>query len=275
MATTPKFTVFTFDEFKTWLDGQHVNRVIKLVQNHHTYLPAYAQFKGDNHVTMLKGMESFHLTRGFAEIAQNLTTFPDGKIAICRSLDKIPAGIKGANQNGICIEHVGNFDIGADAMTAANADTIVKLNALLCRKFNLTPNTNSIVYHHWYDLNTGVRTNGTGSTKSCPGTNFFGGNTVAACEANFIPKVVAAYNGVDVPAAGVIDTKGLKHGIVNTSGLNVRAEGNPNGAKIKVLNQGTHVAIYEEKDGWYRIAATQQWVKATYVDEVSVAEPVH
>lgn len=58
-----------------------------------------------------------------------------------------------------------------DTITAEHKDSIVKLNALLCLKFNLTPNSNSIVYHHWYDLKTGKRTNGSGVTKTCPGTS--------------------------------------------------------------------------------------------------------
>jgi hypothetical protein len=44
-------------------------------------------------------------------------------------------------------------------------------------------------YHHWYDLNTGKRIakEGTGSTKTCPGTNFFGGNTVEAFKTGLLP----------------------------------------------------------------------------------------
>ena len=73
----------------------------------------------------------------------------------------------------------GDFDAGADEMTPAQEGAIVEVNALLCRKFNLSPSTDTIVYHHWYDLNSGLRTDGSGTTKTCPGTAFFGGNTVA------------------------------------------------------------------------------------------------
>ena len=41
-------------------------------------------------------MENQHKERGFAEIAQNFTTFPDGKIMGCRNINFVPAGIKGA-----------------------------------------------------------------------------------------------------------------------------------------------------------------------------------
>lgn len=192
MQQQGKFLLLTPVEFADWLTGlSNVKRIIKLVQNHHTWLPNYTTFsKTKDHFKALRGMESSHLERGFTQIAQNLTTFPDGLIAICRPFDDIPAGIKGANANGICIEHVGNFDIGKDVMTKAHRDSIIKVNALLCKKFKLPINTNSIVYHHWYDLTTGKRVkDGSPNTKTCPGTNFFGGNTIAACEANFIPEI--------------------------------------------------------------------------------------
>jgi hypothetical protein len=184
-----KFILFTIAEFAQWLNGLSLVRKIKLVQNHHTWLPDYSTFnKVKDHFKLLSGMERSHIERGFAEIAQNLTTFPDGTIAICRSFETMPAGIKGVNQFGICIEHLGNFDAGSDAMTTAHRNTIIKVNSLLCKKFGLTPSTDSVVYHHWYDLTTGKRVkDGSPNTKTCPGTNFFGGNTIEACAKNFIP----------------------------------------------------------------------------------------
>jgi hypothetical protein len=192
MQQRGKFLLFSPAEFSNWLTGLTVARKIKLIQNHHTWLPDCKTFnkKPSNHFGLLASMEKSHQERGFDEIAQNLTTFPDGTVAVCRSFEKIPAGIKGVNSFGICIEHVGNFDIGKDAMSKAHRDTIVKVNALLCKKFNLPIDTNSVVYHHWYDLTTGKRVkDGSPNTKTCPGTNFFGGNTIDACVKNFIPEV--------------------------------------------------------------------------------------
>ena len=192
MQQQGKFLLFSIAEFSTWLSGLALVRKIKLIQNHHTWLPDYKTFsaKPNNHFPLLLSMERSHQERGFDEIAQNLTTFPDGTVAVCRSFEKIPAGIKGANAFGICMEHVGNFDAGNDAMSKAHRDTIIKINALLCKKFNLPIDTNSIVYHHWYDLTTGKRVkDGSPNTKTCPGTNFFGGNTIEACVKNFISEV--------------------------------------------------------------------------------------
>jgi hypothetical protein len=62
---------------------------------------------------MAEGMRTFHMKdRGFSEVAQHITTCPDGKLSmrIGRNFDKTPAGISGANANGVCIENVGDID---------------------------------------------------------------------------------------------------------------------------------------------------------------------
>jgi len=185
-----QFLLGTRKEFAEYLQRTEFAREIELIQNHHTYIPSYKHFKGDNHFELLKGMGRAHIERGFSMIAQNITTFPDGLIAICRPIDSVPAGIKGANGRGICIEHLGCFDVGADKMSDVHRETIVAVNKLLCSKFNLVPHEFSIVYHHWYDLQTGKRTGGHGQTKSCPGTAFFGGNTVVDACRKFVPLIM-------------------------------------------------------------------------------------
>ena len=96
---------------------------------------------------------------------------------VCRPLNKIPAGIRGKNKYGICIEHYGNFDLEGDEMTEEHKDTIEFINAALCIKFALIPSLDSIIYHTWF------------AGKSCPGTNFYGGNTTEDAYNNFIPKI--------------------------------------------------------------------------------------
>ena len=109
MKAIGKFILLDLAEFDGWLDAQVIKRKISVIQQHHTYIPAYKQFNGANHFQLCQSMEQAHKERSFAEIAQNFTTFPNGKIIVCRSLNTIPAGIKGANSYGICIENVGNF----------------------------------------------------------------------------------------------------------------------------------------------------------------------
>jgi hypothetical protein len=189
MKVIGKFILLDLSEFESWLNMQSITRKLNIIQQHHTFIPSYKHFKNDNHFELCKSMENSHLERGFAEIAQNFTTFPDGRIMVCRNLNTIPAGIKGANSNGICIEHVGNFDLGGDTMTGPQRSTIISMTKILLKKLNLKASDQTVVYHHWYDLNLGKRIakEGTGSTKSCPGTNFFGGNTIASFNSNLLP----------------------------------------------------------------------------------------
>lgn len=192
MTQQGKFLLMDVNEFIRWLSDLTVIREIRLVQNHHTFRPNYDDFaKINNHFYWLKSMEDYQVNHaGFSQIAQNVTTFPDGKLAVCRSFEKIPAGIKGANQFGICIEHLGDFD--NEEMNPQHQDTIVKVNAALCKRFLIPVNEMGIIYHHWYSLKTGERTNGlTGEVKTCPGIKFFGGNTVEAAKENFYPLIQA------------------------------------------------------------------------------------
>jgi SH3-like domain-containing protein len=260
MEQRGKFILMGVDEFRNWLDNTSVSRTIRLIQNHHTYIPGYAHFRGNNHFSMLQGMENAHLLRGFNEIAQNITVFPDGKVAICRSLNKIPAGIKGANAYGICLEHIGNFDQGGDTMNQTHAEAIVRVNAILCNKFSLPVNVDTVVYHHWWDLNSGLRTNGTGATKSCPGSAFFGGNKVSHAEQHFYPLVRAAMSGNRPSPAHMYE------GTVNASTLNVRNAPDSAGTVIRSLSRATPVIVYAENNGWLQIhPSRQEWVSARYI----------
>lgn len=261
MQTNGKFILMTLAEFDQYLNKNSFNRVVKCIQNHHTYLPDYKNFNGKNHFEMTTGMEIFHIKdRGFTEIAQNLTSFPDGTIMICRGLEKIPAGIKGANQYGICIEHIGNFDFGGDTMTNPHRESIIGMNALLCREFSLQPNTESIIYHHWYDLTTGMRTNGSGSTKTCPGTNFFGGNTVENAAQNFIPLVKEYLDNASIRKTNS-KLKEQYQAEVTAENLNVRTGGGSDKPVIKSLSKGIVVTVFENKNGWARISdKSQEWV---------------
>ncbi len=265
MRKQGKFLLFEgASDFSVWLEATTVSRRVILVQNHHTWMPNYSTFKGDNHFALLQAMENAHLERGFAEIAQNLTTFPDGRMAICRALDKIPAGIKGANTSGICIENLGNFDRNADQMNAAHRETIIELNARLCHKFSLEPSTNTLVYHHWYDLNTGKRTDGSGATKTCPGAAFFGGNKVEDAAANFIPPIRSALSSLGTGALPKPVPVGSY--TINASTLNVRKA--PDGAAkiVKRLSRGVQVDVYETNGDWRRVHPTeQQWVSSRFL----------
>lgn len=195
MTMQGQHILMTKEEFKDWLFNTQVTREIRLIQQHHTWIPSYKHFTGSNHFQMLMGMENHHKrTMGWKNIAQNITTFPDGKVAVSRPLNIIPEGTIGpkANSVGIAIEHVGNFDKGHDVMTKQQQETILFINALLCIKFGLTPSIDTITYHHWWHMKTKERVlDATASynVKSCPGTGFFGGNSTASAKTYFYPLI--------------------------------------------------------------------------------------
>jgi LysM repeat protein len=195
MVMQGQYILMTKEEFRDWLFHNEFSRNINIIQQHHTWKPSYKDFNGYNHIKMMRSMERFHKKRmGWKNIAQNLSTFPDGKVVVARPFNVAPEGTIGyrANATGITIENIGNFDIGHDVMTYAQKETIVYITALLCIKFGLTPTIDSITYHHWWNLRTGERVLDKGSAynvKTCPGTGFFGGNTTTSAINNFYPLV--------------------------------------------------------------------------------------
>jgi hypothetical protein len=274
MTTKFGFTKFSIDEFEKWLDNLRVARTILTVQEHHTFSPNYALFNGANHFDLQNGMKNHHVNHnGWSDIGQHFTTFPDGSIVTGRSMEQSPACIYGQNANAVCIENLGDFDKGKDAMTSAHKQTIIRITAKLCSKYNLEVNTNSIVYHHWFNLATGERNDGTKNNKSCPGTNFFGGNKVTDCVTNFLPLVKKQLQG------GVITTTTdnvLKYVCVTATTLNIRtaADGaSPKAKDREAATMGAVLRVYKEKDGWYKISGSKQhWVNARFTIDVTRAK---
>ncbi len=191
-----EFKKYNTEEFEKYITSLNVSRGIKLIQLHHTYVPGYRQFTGNNHIQLQTGMRNYHInTNGWSDIAQHFTIFPDGAIVTGRSMEMLPAGIKGANAGAICIECVGNFDAGGDVMRKEQKDAIVSVVKILINKFSLQPE-NAVVYHGWWTASgkkLGDYTKGK-SAKTCPGTNFFGGNTKKAFEENLLPLIKSCEN---------------------------------------------------------------------------------
>lgn len=260
------FTLFTPAEFETWIAAQNVARTVFYIQEHHTFVPNYEHFKKDNHFDLQKSMQYYHTSvNGWQDIGQHFSIFPDGMIVTGRSLEMSPACIFGFNNYSICIENVGNFDKDGDEMWPEQQAAILRVTAALCKRFGIPVNSNQIVYHHWFDLNTGSRTDGKGVTKSCPGTNFFGGNTVASAEANFLPLVQQALEG-HLPG---LPPKVLYYAFVNANWLNIRNKPSVLGKKINTTPMGSVLRVYEEKKGWCRISASkQEWVSSRHLQKV-------
>ncbi len=198
------FTKVSPAEFSNWLSSISITRKIIGIQQHHTWRPNYAS--GSDSFKIQKSMKDFHVgERGFSDIAQHFSIFKDGSIVTGRSLNMTPAGIKGRNTGWICIENVADFDSGKDAMTEAQKEAIILVTSELFKRFELELNTDTLIYHHWFDLDSGRRTNGTGNTKTCPGTGFFGGNKVNNCEQNFLP-LISKQSGIPITVSRDMET---------------------------------------------------------------------
>ncbi|MCD5322218.1 peptidoglycan recognition protein family protein [Pontibacillus chungwhensis] len=204
-----QFVLMTREEFKDWIFNHKFSRKVNLIQQHHTYQPNYQSFNGSNHFALLKGMKEYHVNgMKWSDISQQLTTFPDGTVAVGRSFNTPPEGsfglqneaaMKRIEDNALAIENLGSFDKGDNQMTAEQRETILTVTALLMIKYGLTPSVDSVTYHHWWDINTGERVldHGAGhAVKSCPGTGFFGGNSTASAEQNFYPLVLQKMNEI-------------------------------------------------------------------------------
>ncbi len=273
METKYGFTKFSLNEFKEWLIELKVGRTILKIQQHHTYSPSYIHFKRNNHFELQKGMKSYHVFHnGWSDIGQHFTIFTDGSILTGRNIEKSPACIYGQNANSICIENLGNFDIGGDQMSPEQKNTIIEVTRLLCVKFNLPINKDRIVYHHWFDLVSGARNDGTKNNKSCPGTNFFGGNKVTDAEQKFYPLLKGLIDDNDIRTN---DDNILKYVMVTSSTLNLRVESNSKSAKVKDRNPikfGSVLRVYNEENNWLKISnSSEHWVSERYTDEVRKA----
>lgn len=269
MKTKYGFTKMSISEFKNYIQNLRVARTIITLQQHHTYNPDYALFNGNNHFELQKGMKNYHVySLGWMDIGQHFTIFPDGTILTGRSIEYSPACIYGQNQHVICIENLGNFDIGGDIMNTTQKEAIVKATAAICFKFNIPVNADKIVYHHWFQLGSGVRNNGSGGNKSCPGTNFFGGNKVEDCESNFLPLINQELNGQTNNNPNTI----LKYVSVTASSLNVRIGPNTSNSKTSdraPATYGSILRVYDEQSGWLKISGSKDhWVYARYTEDV-------
>jgi len=270
MQTKYGFTKMTIAEFEVWIQQQRIARTILNVQQHHTWNPNYSHFSGTNHFERQLAMKNHHVgNNGWADIGQHFTVFPDGTILTGRPLEKIPACIYGNNSHSVCIEHFGNFDTGGDTMCSAQRQTIIKMTASLLTKFNLPANPFGIIYHHWFDLSTGERNNGTRNNKSCPGSNFFGGNKVSDAITHFFPLVKQEMGGMPTsPPSPSIN----KYVMITASRLNIRTL--PTGTASLASDRdpaqrGTILRIYGEDNGWLKISNSQQhWVYGKFTQQV-------
>ncbi|MFL5788964.1 MAG: N-acetylmuramoyl-L-alanine amidase [Flavisolibacter sp.] len=282
---TSTFQIYDFDGFAQYIWATNFSRKIQFLQNHHTWLPDYKEYNrpGTTPMMLLENMRRDHIqARGWNDIGQNLTTFPNGLIGLCRAMDITPAGIYGANTGAICIENLGNFDKDKDVMTDEQNKLIIKLNALLCLKFGLIPNDKQVVYHHWFDIK-GKRFSdddiNSGKVlqqqlqKTCPGTNFFptegasyAGDTITAAQENFYPKILVAMEELK-KADHNHPSYSMK---VTVNKLFIRTGKGTSFLAIGSLYLGNVVQVWDVQDGWAKVNQNpEQWVSLIYLINLS------
>ena len=121
---------------------------------HHTWKPDHSDFNGSNYQALQTGMRNYHVnSRDFADIAQHVTLFPDGKFLTGRDFGTTPASIKGHNAGAFCVEMIGNFDKGKDSFKGRQKESMVGLA------------------NFFYKRNKYIRFHHENASKSCPGTS--------------------------------------------------------------------------------------------------------
>ena len=249
-----QFNFIRFDninEFENWLNKEIVTRKISRLQVHHMSLPNYTTwettdkriYKDNRELGRTKALDDYGKNKWNYKdshnhyIAQHFNIFPNGKITTGRSLNSKPIGITGWNENAICVEIYGDFDKNKDIMTAAQKQSVIALYALLCKKFNIKPSTDTIRAHCWFTSG-GVYLGdyyANKSAKSCPGTNFMNfGNSRSAFVNNFYPLIEDYLSNNSKDSAKVV--KMVKN--ISSEKLNIRSSPNWNGKVIATLNPG-------------------------------------
>ena len=283
MKTQNGFTLFEkTSEIGTWLKSQKVTRKVTKLQVHHMGLPSYSTWNNTDkkvfsnpYFGRTESLDSYGKKTWNSKSAngkyqaQHFNVFPDGKITTGRSLNSNPIGITGWNTGAICVEIYGNFDKGQDTMTSAQKKAVIALFGELCKKFNLTPSASTIRYHAWFtsggtylgDYKAGQ------SRKTCPGTAFFGGNTMSAFKKNFLPEIKKYING-ETEKKDETTTVGVYKVIVDT--LNVREGAGTSYEKVGTLKKGEAYTITKISGNWGYLKSGLGWINisSSYCEKI-------
>ena len=288
MKTKNGFTLLEkTSEIGAWLNQQTVTRKITTLQVHHMGLPSYSTWENTDkkifsepHFGRTESLDTYGKKTWNSKsangkyIAQHFNVFPDGMITTGRSLNSTPIGISGWNTNAICVEIYGNFDKGQDTMTSEQKEAVIALFGELCKRFNITPSSSTIRYHGWFTSGGTYLGNYIAgkSRKTCPGTNFFGGNTMTAYNANFLPAI----KNYIANGTTTIEPTTFKQYIVKTTDeLNGRQEASASSKIMLVVTKGTAVTIVaEEMNGTTKWLKTKSgyYISANYTEFVRYVE---
>jgi hypothetical protein len=142
-------------------DAAALTRKIDSIHLHHTWKPSHGEFRG---LATIEAMRRFHLSLGWADIAQHVTIDPEGGVWTGRNWNLPPASVRGHNGTTLAgpfmIEIVGNFDEGRDLLDGAQLDAAVQVVAHVLETFAL--GLSDVKLHRELVAN----------AKSCPGSAF-------------------------------------------------------------------------------------------------------
>lgn len=249
----------TIDE----LIGMLKNYNYKYFQIHHTWKPNYSTVyqkdaKGNLKYTpeqLNQNMKTYHVGKGWGDIAQHISTFPDGTILIGRNFGKTPVGITGKNTGAFALEQVGDFDLGQDIITVAQRNVLLKLIA------HFVSVGTKPIFHREY------------ASKTCPGTSLHKNGLIEASKYYFETGDLRAWItgadvaelqkklGVTVDGSFGNDTVNALKNYQSSKGLPVT--GNYDKATKEAMGTSTNVPNKPNKP-------TQSMTKAqkAYVDEI-------
>ncbi|SDX44755.1 Putative peptidoglycan binding domain-containing protein [Marininema mesophilum] len=112
----------TAKEFVEYVKGNSRSRLTE-THVHGTWSPSKKAFNGKNYRSLQDGMRRFHIhSRGWSDIGQHATIFPDGKVMTGRDINRAPASAYDHNDldnDGVhpfMVEMIGNFDKGHDKL---------------------------------------------------------------------------------------------------------------------------------------------------------------
>lgn len=148
-----KVKLLTRKEFLALLE-KLPTRKWKGVVLHHTFKPDYSSWKKlHDHEFWWVSIDAYHRGKGWKKIGYHWLIFPDGLIAVGRSMTEVGAHTKGKNTStvGVCL--LGNFDV--DEMNANQYISAWFVLTALLVKLSLPPD--ALFFHRNF------------ADKTCPG----------------------------------------------------------------------------------------------------------
>jgi hypothetical protein len=278
METQNGFTLMKgAKEISEFLRGKKISRNIDKLQLHHMGMPNYNTWEKTDkrlfvepHFGRTQSLNDYgRKTWGDKDergkyIAQHFNVFPDGYITSGRSLNNTPIGIKGWNTGAVCIEIYGDFDKGKDEMTPEQKKSVIELVGELCKHFKIAPSENTTRYHGWFNNDGDYLGNyiPTRSRKTCPGTNFFGGNTMDAYKKNFLPLIK---NYITPP---VVKKEVIYKVEITADTLNIRVKPNTKSNITGSVKKGDVFTIVKTDGDWGYLKSGAGWIHLGYTQKI-------